>query len=119
MAWTYDNALGEDVNDAIIAMLNGGTMEITTAGGTVLAVLALASPCATASNKVLTFNTITDDSSINADGTAALARFKDSGGNIRISGLSVGTSSTDVVVNSTAFVTGKVCSITSATITQP
>lgn len=120
MAWTYDNSLGGDVNDAIITKLNGGTMEFVTSGNTVLASLALANPCATKSNKVLTFATISDDTSADADGTIASARFKDSGGTVRISGIGVATSGSNViVVNTLTVITGKNVSVTSLTFTQP
>jgi hypothetical protein len=118
MAWTYDNATGADVGAALLARINGGTLEITDASSVVLAALTLPNPAGTVSNKVLTLGTISAVT-IGTTGTAALARIKDSGGTVRVSGLTVGLSGTDLVVNSTTFTSGKTCTITSGTITQP
>lgn len=118
MAGSFDNGLGAIVGQAIADELNGGTLEITTSDGTVLSSHTLSATSGTVSNKVLTFGAI-GSATIGATGTAALARLKNSGGTIRYSGMTVGTTGTDVVVNSTAFVTGKNASISSATLTQP
>ena len=119
MAFTQDNTLAAIVAQARIDELAGGSIEFLDGSSNVLASLALSSPAGTVSNKTTTFGTISDDISINQDGTAASARIKDSGGTVRISGLTVGTTGTDVVVNSTAFVTGKECSMSSLTFTDP
>lgn len=118
MAISYSNALAATRGGDTVTALNSGTMEFLDGSSTVLASLALASTCGTVSNKVLTFGTITS-ATISNTGTAASVRLKDSGGTVQISGLTVGTSGTDVIVNTTAFVSGKNCSVSSATITHP
>jgi hypothetical protein len=106
-----------DVKTAIDAGSGPGTLEIgTTAMGTVLAVLTLSDPCGTVSGDTLTFSAITQDSSADNTGTAAAARIKDSTGAIVISGLTVGTSGTDIILSSTAITSGQVVPMTSAMI---
>lgn len=68
---------------------------------------------------VLTLNAITSDTSANATGTAAIARiYKSDGTTMVIEGLTVGTSGTDIVLNTTAIQSGGEVAITSATITE-
>ena len=119
MAFAYSNSLAATVNGDIVTALNGGSMEILDGSSVVLAQMALSNPCGTVSNKVLTFSTISDDTSINATGTAATAQLKTSGGTTVITGLTVGTSGTNIIVNTVSFVSGKNCSVSSLTFTQP
>lgn len=65
-----------------------------------------------------TANAITSDLSIDATGTAGYFRIKDGLGAVIAQG-TVGTSATDMVVNTTAFVMGDTCAISSLTWTQP
>jgi hypothetical protein len=51
-------------------------------------------------------------------GTAAAARIKDGGGTIILSGLTVGTSASDIILNSTAISVGQTVTITAGTITH-
>ena len=51
-------------------------------------------------------------------GTAAAARIKDGGGTVILSGLTVGTSGADIVLNSTAIAPGQTVQITAGTITH-
>jgi hypothetical protein len=107
------------VLDAIDAGSGNGTLEICTAGyGAVLAVVPLSDPSGVVSGDTLTLNTPIQDNSIDQSGTAALARVKDSDGNIVISGLTVGTSGTDIIVGTTSLVATQVFRITSATLTH-
>lgn len=69
-----------------------------------------------ASSGVLTLNSITQDSSANATGTASWFRITTSGGTAVIDG-SVSTSGADMNLNSTSIVSGGTVSITSATLT--
>lgn len=125
MAVTYSTAVKtarmQAVIDQIDAGAGAGTLEIGTTGmGTVLAVLTLADPSGTASAGVLTFDFDPDisDTSANATGTAAEARIKDSNGTVVISGLTVGTSGTDIVLDSTSITTGQTVTLTTGTITH-
>lgn len=125
MAVTYSTAAKtarmQAVIDQIDAGAGAGTLEIGTTGmGTVLAILTLADPSGTASAGVLTFDFDPDisDTSANATGTAAEARIKDSNGTVIISGLTVGTSGTDIVLDSTSITTGQTVTLTTGTITH-
>jgi hypothetical protein len=107
------------VQAAIDAGSGPGTLEIGSAGmSTVLAVLTLSDPCGTVAGDTLTFNAITQDSSADNTGTAAAARIKDSSGAIVISGLTVGTSSADIILSNTSITAGQVVPMTSAAITH-
>lgn len=115
--------------DALTALLDGGTIEIRTGAaptnpsdadsGTLLATLTFANPAFGAgSSGVATAGTITPDSNTPATGTAAHFRMKASGGSVVAQG-SVSTSGADMNFNTTSFVAGGTCSITSGTLTQP
>lgn len=71
-----------------------------------------------ASGGVLTLNAITDDSSADANGTAAIARiYQSDGTTLVMEGLTVGTSGSDINLNTTSITAGGTISVTSATIT--
>lgn len=125
MAVNYATALKttrmQAVADAIDAGSGPGTLEIaTTAFGSVLAILTLADPCGAVSGAVLTLDTTPaiEDAAANATGTAAVARIKDSNGNVIINNLTVGTSGTDIVLTSTSITSGQLVQVTSATFTH-
>lgn len=125
MAVTYSTAAKTARMNAVITQIDAGagagTIEIGTSGmGTVLAILTLADPCGSAASGVLTFDFDPDiaDSSANATGTAAEARIKDSDGTVIISGLTVGTSGTDIVLDSTSITAGQSVTLTTGTITH-
>lgn len=124
MTVTYDAATKtarmQAVADKIDAGSGPGTLEIGTAGmGTVLATITLADPCGTVSGSVLTLSGFPrSDTSADATGTAAAARIRDSDGNSRITGLTVGTSGTDVVLDNTSITAGQTVTINSATFTH-
>jgi hypothetical protein len=93
------------------------TTAITTQ--TLLALLTCSSTfAAAASSGVLTANTITADSSANASGTATWYRLKTSGGTGVVDG-TVGTTSSDLVLNTASIVSGGPVSVTSFTYTAP
>lgn len=78
-----------------------------------LALSATSAPAAAAG--LLTFNTITDDSSADASGEATWFRFTTSGGAHVIDG-TCGTVSADLVFDNVFFVAGGTASVTSFTI---
>lgn len=85
---------------------------------TLLAELTMSDPsAAAASGGVLTFNAITADASANATGTAAWFRIVDSTGTCCVDG-NVGTSGSDLNLNSLSISSGQEVAITSATITE-
>ena len=98
-----------------------GVLEIGTTGmATVLATIALDATAGTASGGVLTFSGFPkSDASADATGTAAAARIRTaSGGTDIVTGLSVGTSGSDINLNSTSISAGQTVTISSATITH-
>jgi hypothetical protein len=125
MAAVYSAALKtarmQAVANAIDAGAGAGTIEIGTAGfAAVLAVLPMVEPCGTVSGDVLTFDFDPDisDSSADATGTAAVARIKDGGGNIVVSGLTVGTAGTDIILTTTAINAGQIVTLTTGSLTH-
>ena len=96
-----------------------GRLQIGTAGmAEILAEITLANPCGTiAGEGVLTF-TLPLASTWLAGGTAAAARFIDSDDVVIASGVTVGTISANILLNSTVAVVGEPAQITSATLTH-
>jgi hypothetical protein len=92
-------------------------------GGTETTVLAELTGNATfapaATGGVLTLNAITQDSSANATGTATWFRIDSSGGTNHVFDGDVGTSGSDLNLNSTSIVAGGTVSISSFTVTAP
>lgn len=123
-------AVRDDMLDLIVAAIgSNGLIDIYTgpkpAGPataittqTKLATLALSATAGVVSSGVLTFNTISDDIDVDADGTAAWYRAKTSGGAGVVDG-TVGTSNADLVLNTVNFVENGVVGITSLTLTAP
>ncbi len=123
------NAARSAMVDALTALLDGGTIEIRTGAaptntsdadsGTLLAELTFDDPAfGAASNGVAAAGTITPDSSTPATGTAQHFRMKASGGAVVVQG-TVSTSGADMNFNTTSFVSGGTCSLTSGSVTQP
>lgn len=67
---------------------------------------------------VLTLNAITQDSSANATGTATWFRIVQSDGTTHVLDGNVGTSGSDLNLNTTSIVAGAAVSVTSFTITE-
>lgn len=111
------------MTDVVTAILTAGYLNIyTTGGGTLLASIPLANPAGTVSGGVLTFSgTPLSESSANASGIAASATVTtavNGGGTVIISGLTVSSTSGDIVLSSTNIVAGQPVTITSASITH-
>jgi hypothetical protein len=125
MAVNYSTATKTARLQAVINQIDAGpgpgTVEIGTAGmASVLAILTLADPCGTVSVDVLTldFDPDISDPAADATGTAAAARIKDSTGTVVISGLTVGTSGTDIILDSVSITAGQTVTLTTGTITH-
>lgn len=107
-----------EVGASGLLRIYSGTRPAT--GGTETTVLAELTCNATfapaASGGVLTLNAITADSSANATGTASWFRILTSGAVAKIDG-DVGTSGSDLNLNSTSITSGGTVSVTSFTIT--
>ena len=83
-----------------------------------LAELRFANPAAASvTNGVITFDTISPDTSANATGTATWARCLKSDGTTAICDMNVGTSDANIIVTTTAISAGVQVSVTSATVT--
>ena len=115
------------ISDAIDAGATGGTLKIydgvrPATGGAVTTLLATltfdVTSASTITAGVLTFDTITDDSSADATGTASWARCADSDTTF-VCDLSVGAtgSGEDIELDSVSIVAGTTVSVTSGTIT--
>lgn len=122
MGVVYAATLRTTRMQAVVAAIDAGgaagSLEILTSGSTVLAQLPLSYPCGVVSGDTLTFGAISSDTSANTSGTAALARFKDSAGNIIISNLTVGVSGSNINLNSTSITSGQVVGITLAVLSH-
>ena len=125
MAVTYTTAVKNARLDAVTAQIDAGAgagkLEIGTTGmASVLATITLGDPsAAAASGGVLTFSGFPrSDTSADATGTAAAARIRDSNNTDLVTGLTVGTSGSDINLDSTSITAGQTVTITSATITH-
>jgi hypothetical protein len=88
--------------------------------GTLLAELTCNATFApSASSGVLTLNSITSDSTADATGTATHFRLFQSNGTTAVIDGDVGTSGSDLNLNTTSIVSGATVSVTSFTITAP
>lgn len=124
---TTRNAILQAIADAIDAGPAGGTIKFydgtrPATGGTattLLATLTFSASCAlSVAAGLLTFNTITADTSIDANGTATWARIADSTGTF-VYDCSVGTSGADINLNTNVLAIAAELQISSATITAP
>ena len=116
--------------NAVTALLNSGTIKLYSgtrpatadtalSGNTLLSTLTFgATAFGGAVAGVATANAITQDSSAAAGGTATFARLLTSGA-AAVADISVGTSGTELVINSTTIVQGLIVQCSSLTYTQP
>jgi len=127
MALAYSTAIRNAMLDEITAAVGAsGFLRIydgtrPASGGTATTLLAEltgnATFAAAASGGVLTLNSITQDSSANATGTATWFRWVTSGGTFCVDG-NVGTSGSDLNLTTTSIVATQPVSVTSWTITE-
>jgi len=122
---TLKNSMLDEITTAIgasgLLRIYDGTppanADTALSGNTLLATLALSATAApAASGGVLTFSTISDDTSADATGTASFFRLLTSGASAVVQG-TVGTSGSDINFNSVSFVTGGNVAVSSLTIT--
>jgi hypothetical protein len=95
-----------------------GTASLSGATG-VIATIALSKPSFTIAGKTSTLNSVPISFTASAAGTAALAELRDSAGNTVVSGLTVGISGTNVIVNSVSYGVSEPGTVTGGTITHP
>lgn len=128
-----DNSAAIAACDAIVDLLDGGTVLIYTgsapsdvdasATGTLLGTLTLGSPAFgnaadAAPGATATANAITGDASADATGTAGYFRALTSGAAAIIQG-TCGTSNADMILNTVSIEAGAAIDITSWTVTMP
>jgi hypothetical protein len=122
MAVTYTTAVKNARLDAVITAIGAtGVLEIgTTSMASVLATITLNSTAGTSASGVLTFSGFPkSDTSADNTGTAAAARIRTaSGGTDIVTGLTVGTSGSDINLDTLSITAGQTVTISSATITH-
>ena len=121
MAVTYSTAAKTARMNAVVTAIGAsGKLKIGTAAmGTILATITLDATAGTVSGDVLTFSGLPkSDTSADATGTAAAATITTSADEVVISGLTVGTSGSDINLDSTNITAGQTVTINSATITH-
>lgn len=122
MAVTYSTAVKNARLSAVVSAIGTtGVLEIGTAGmSTVLASLSLSNPAGTVASGVLTFSGFPkSDTEADASGTAAAARIRTATGGVDlITGLTVGTSMSDIIIDNVSIVAGQTITINSASITH-
>lgn len=124
MSVTYTNAVKIARMAAVVSQAGAtAVLEIGTAAmGTVLATIALNNPiagAATGAGALALSGFPKSDTAADASGTAAAARIRTaSGGTDIITGLTVGTSGSDINLDSVSITAGQTVTITSATITH-
>lgn len=111
---TRMQAVADDIDSGPAA----GTLEIGDAGfASVLVTFACDDPCGTVATDTLSFSGLTKSATASATGTAAVARFKNSSGTVIVSGLTVGTSGTDIIISpSTTLTSGQTVNWTAGSI---
>lgn len=108
------------VESALDAGVGPATLEIGTTGmASILVTFTMSDPAGSVSGDVLTAGTMPKTATAGNSGTAAEARMKDSNGNVVVSGLTVGTVGTNVIMSpSTTITSGQTCNLTSLTLTH-
>lgn len=120
MAVSLNTTLRNNRADQITSFAgNGAKLRLYTAGAVQIVELVCGTPFApAASGGVLTLNSITTGTA-GATGTVTNASlYKADGTTLVISGLTVGTSASNINLSSTAITTGDNVAVTSATITE-
>jgi hypothetical protein len=121
MAVNYTTAVKNSRMSAVVTAIGStGVLEIGTTGmATILATVPLANPAGTVTSGVLTFTMPQSDASADGSGTAAAARIRTAtGGTDIVTGLTVGVSGADIIVDSVNFTAGQQFTVQSATITH-
>ncbi len=115
------DALTNEANSGKLRIYSGTrptNADTALSGNTLLAELTMnATSAGSAASGVWTANAITSDSSADATGTASFARLVQSDGTTAFVDLSVGTSGTEVILNTVSIVATAVISCSAMTIT--
>jgi hypothetical protein len=123
MAVNYTTAVANARLEAVRAALNaggGGDIVLQTAGGAVdLCSVPLDASIGAPASKVLTVISAPKQGSATVQGAAAAAKLVDGSGTTVASGLTVGTSGSDVNLNDVNLLVGSQVTLNSGTITTP
>lgn len=122
MAVNYSNTVKDNRMNQVLNAIDAGTagsMDIGTAGlSTVLVNIPFTKPSFSEASQTLTLLNTPRSGTASQSGTAAAARIKDSASTNVITGLTVGTSGSDINLNSTSITSGQTVTLTSGTITH-
>jgi hypothetical protein len=134
MAVTYSTALKSNRMQLVADLVAGKTVASSTGTATagslvigtsalsgstgVLATFTLGTTPGTVSSGVLTVSGTPLTSTASATGTAAKAEFRDNSGNVIVTGLTVGTSAADIIINATAISAGQTVTLSAGSITH-
>lgn len=94
-----------------------GTSALSGATG-VLATITLPNPASSVSGDVLTLLGVPLSATASASGTAAKAEIRNNAGTVIVGNLSVGTSASDIIVNTTAVAINQTVTVTAGTVTH-
>jgi hypothetical protein len=122
MSVNYSTVVANARLDVVKTALNasgGGDVILKTSGAAALCTVPLETVIGAPVNKVLTIISTSKQGTANAAGTAALADLVDGAGTVVASGLTVGTSAADIILNDLAIANGSLVTINSGTITHP
>ena len=117
MAVTYSQTGRTARMTGIRDTLNGGKLEILD-GAAVLVTYTLSGSSGSVSNDTLTFSLVSSVVAASATGVADGARFRTSGNTDVITGLTVGTSGTDVILDNVNINSGQNIELTGVAITH-
>ena len=118
MAVTYNTAVKTTRMTATRDYFANGTLELQTSGDAVLATFGLSADGGSIAGAVWTLAFDASPVTASGTGTAAKAVIKTSGGSAHLTGLTVGTSGADIVLDNTNINSGQSVSLSSATITH-
>jgi hypothetical protein len=121
MAVIYASALRTTRMDAVLAAIgNAGKIKVYTSADTLLATWTLPTPSGSVSGDILTFDCDPDiaDSSADATGTASKATITTAADAVIVSGLTVGTGSENIVLNTASIVATATVTLQTGTITH-
>jgi hypothetical protein len=114
----YNTAVKTDRMTATRDYFGDGTLEIRTSADAVLATFDLTTAGGTVSGAVWTVAFDASTVTATGTGTAAKAVIKNSGGDAHLTGLTVGTSASDIVLDNTSINSSQSVTLSSATITH-
>lgn len=120
MSVIYDATIKNDRMTATRDRVANGTLELLSASDVVLAIFGLSATGGTVTTDTWTLvfdaSTVTGEAGAGAGTDATKAQIKDSGGTARVTGLTVGISGTDVVLDNNNIASGQNVTLSSATL---